>query len=169
MQNRKRITLADLTAEPHPLKSKIEKAGLTLWQTSKLIGGKPSEAHLSRLLSGKAPMPLKVEQAVIDGLGLENVTVVSERAELIPVGVGPFDWVVSRAVADLDQLAKWCRHLILKPGGRMAVIKGPDLDEEVKRLSKRASAWEVQGWDVRPYKPFEGVRNKESRLVLVSW
>ena len=74
MATQKRITLADLTPTPHPLKSKVQDAGLTLWQVSKLIGGKPSEFHLSRLLNGKAPMPMKVEKAISDGLGNLEIT-----------------------------------------------------------------------------------------------
>ncbi|MCK5147584.1 16S rRNA (guanine(527)-N(7))-methyltransferase RsmG [bacterium] len=111
----------------------------------------------------------RFHQAVIDALKLGNVVTMAERAEALAPEVGPFDWIVSRAVADLDQLAKWCHHLIRQPGGRMAVLKGPDLDEEIKRLARRAGAWGVQGWDIHDYHPFDGIRDKESRLVVVSW
>jgi len=108
-------------------------------------------------------------RAVIDALGLENVVTLAERVESLPAETGPFDWVVSRAVADLDQLAKWCRHLIRRPGGCMAVLKGPDLDEEVKRLARRSDAWGIDGWDIEPYQPFGQIRDKESQLVTVRW
>lgn len=108
-------------------------------------------------------------RAVIDALGLENVVTLAERVEQLPIETGPFDCVVSRAVADLDKLVKWCHHLVRKPGGRMAVIKGPDLDEEIKRLARRATAWGVSGWDVEPYNPFGNIRDRESVLVRVYW
>ena len=109
------------------------------------------------------------QEVVVEALNLSNVSVLAQRVEQVPAETGPFDWVVSRAVADLETLAGWCRHLILRPGGRMAVIKGPDLDEEVRALAKRAKAWGVRDWEVRDYRPFGPVRDKESRLVVVHW
>ena len=109
------------------------------------------------------------QQVVVEALNLSSVTVLAQRVEQVPAETGPFDWVVSRAVADLETLAGWCRHLVLKPGGRMAVIKGPDLDEEIQDLARRAKAWGVRDWEVRDYRPFGPVRDKESRLVVVHW
>ena len=52
---------------------------------------------------------IQVVQAVADALGLDNVTAIHGRAEESKSKV---DFVVSRAVAPLGQLAEWCMHLI---------------------------------------------------------
>jgi 16S rRNA (guanine527-N7)-methyltransferase len=68
---------------------------------------------------------------VVDRLRLE-VVVVHGRAEerAVRERVGDADVVVSRAVASLDRLTKWCLPL-LRPGGRMLAIKGERAAEEV--------------------------------------
>jgi len=61
---------------------------------------------------------------VVGDLGVD-VTVVRGRAEdpSVRQRVGELDAVVSRAVASLDKLTRWCLPL-LRPGGAMMAIKG---------------------------------------------
>lgn len=67
----------------------------------------------------------------VAALGIE-VTVVRGRAEEREVltRLGGADVVVSRAVADLQKLARWSLPL-LRPGGRMLALKGERADAEV--------------------------------------
>ena len=69
---------------------------------------------------------------VVDELGVD-VTVVRGRAEELTVRqqVGEMDAVVSRAVASLDKLTKWCVPL-LRPNGRMLAIKGERAEDEIR-------------------------------------
>jgi 16S rRNA (guanine527-N7)-methyltransferase len=62
----------------------------------------------------------------------ERVRVVRGRAEDLAVRrqVGEADWVVSRAVAPLDRLVRWCLPL-LRPGGALLALKGAGASEEV--------------------------------------
>lgn len=62
-------------------------------------------------------------------LGLENVTCRHARAE--EVKDARFDLVVARAVAALPKLLPWTSRLV-KPGGRLVLLKGPDMDAELK-------------------------------------
>ncbi|TRW89224.1 16S rRNA (guanine(527)-N(7))-methyltransferase RsmG [Mycolicibacterium sp. 018/SC-01/001] len=68
---------------------------------------------------------------VIEHLGLD-AAVVRGRAEdrSVRETVGEQDAVVSRAVASLDKLARWCVPL-LRPGGRMLAMKGERAADEV--------------------------------------
>ena len=62
-------------------------------------------------------------------LGLENVTCRHARAE--EVKDARFDLVAARAVAALPKLLPWIARLV-KPGGRLVLLKGPDMDAELK-------------------------------------
>ena len=88
------------------------------------------------------PMLRRTEflKTVADTLGLQ-VDVVRGRAEEPAVReqlVGA-DVVLSRAVASLDKLTRWCLPL-LRPGGRMLALKGDRADEEVAAGGKAMSA-----------------------------
>lgn len=68
---------------------------------------------------------------VVDKLGLNNVTVVRERAENLGKDAA-FDVVTSRAVAPLAKLARWSLPLC-RPGGMMLAMKGASASEEIER------------------------------------
>ena len=82
---------------------------------------------------------IKVVQEVATALGLQNIVAQHIRAEEIKNK--KFDFIVTRAVAPLDQLVKWCFHLIKKqhihalPNGLLA-LKGGNVREEIKTLGK---------------------------------
>ena len=65
-------------------------------------------------------------------LGLENVTIIAQRAE--EVGQSDrresFDLAVARAVATMDWLAEWCLPLT-KVGGKMLAMKGKRAADEL--------------------------------------
>lgn len=67
----------------------------------------------------------------VDQLGL-SATVLRGRAEepMVRSGIGGADVVVSRAVADLEKLTRWCLPL-LRPGGRMLALKGDRAEAEL--------------------------------------
>jgi 16S rRNA (guanine527-N7)-methyltransferase len=82
---------------------------------------------------------IKVVQEIAAALDLKNVEADHIRVENIKNR--KFDFIVTRAVAQLDQLVKWSRHLINKqqvhalPNGFLA-LKGGDVREEIKALGK---------------------------------
>jgi 16S rRNA (guanine527-N7)-methyltransferase len=93
------------------------------------------------------PMARRSEflQEAVDVLGLD-VTVVRGRAEeaAVRAQVGEVDVAVSRAVASLDKLTKWCMPLI-RPGGRMLAIKGERAFDEVKRHRRVMASLGAEG------------------------
>ena len=97
-----------------------------------------------------------VADAVAKSLGLSNVTTVNARVESLGK---TFDYVVSRAVATLDDLYPWVKG---RYRGSILLLKGGDgLAKELARaqarhrLSKNAVAtWPVSAW--LPGEWFEG-------------
>ena len=84
---------------------------------------------------------IKVASGVAEELGLGNVRCVNARAESLP---DTFDWVVSRAVADLSDLYPWVRG---KFRSGLLCLKGGDICEEISRFQSRyklpVSTWKL--------------------------
>ena len=112
-------------------------------------------------------------------LALAGVTVWTGRAEEISKGkgvAGTFDFVFTRAVASLEEIARWSRPYLKKreePGGAgrvgppaLVALKGGDLDKEIASARLRGS---FRGVSVRPI-AFDGSTSlglEEKKLVAV--
>ncbi len=83
---------------------------------------------------------MRVAQEVADALGLKNVKTIHSRAE--DLAINQFDFIVSRAVAPLDQLKRWSfkllkkKHINILPNGLLALKGGDQIREEIKDLGK---------------------------------
>lgn len=66
-------------------------------------------------------------------LGLNNIEPVQSRVEDF-VAEPPFDGVISRAFASLQDMLSWCHHLPAKPEGRFYALKGVGPDDELAIL-----------------------------------
>lgn len=76
---------------------------------------------------------IKVVQAVVDELGLKNVKAAQLRAEDVK---GEFDFIVSRAVTNMDDFVKWTHKKIAKKQRHelkngILYLKGGDLTAEL--------------------------------------
>ncbi|MEZ5030461.1 MAG: 16S rRNA (guanine(527)-N(7))-methyltransferase RsmG [Saprospiraceae bacterium] len=85
---------------------------------------------------------ISVVEAVAEGLGLTNVRPLAVRAE---EHKGQYDFVVTRAVAEMSMLARWSAHLVQHkrqlhalPNGLIA-LKGGQVKQEVKGLPRKMS------------------------------
>ena len=81
---------------------------------------------------------LRVIDEFAETLDISNIRTVHARAEEInrkPEYSGAFDICVSRAVADLDTLSKWCLPFVRK-GGSFISYKGENYAEEMERAAK---------------------------------
>lgn len=81
---------------------------------------------------------IKVVTAVVEALGLENVTVAHGRAEQVK---GKFDFIVSRAVTNMPDFVNWVQHKVRKDSfhsikNGILYLKGGDLTEELKDFPK---------------------------------
>ena len=76
---------------------------------------------------------------IAQAIGLENVTGIHSRVEDIKT---KHDFIVSRAVAELQQLISWSRKLIktkhinIVPNGYW-ILKGGNIREEIKTLGNK--------------------------------
>ena len=81
---------------------------------------------------------IKVVEEVRDGLGLQNVQVKNARAETI---TGEYDFIVSRAVAQMETFVRWVRDRVAKKSNHtlkngILYLKGGDLTEELQAFPK---------------------------------
>lgn len=90
---------------------------------------------------------IKVVEGVSSSLGLKNVTALNMRAEAVP---GEFDYIVSRAVTDLQNFLPWVkgkysRGIIYLKGGDLALELGNALKKnniaERNLFVKEISSW----------------------------
>ncbi|CAK6498247.1 Ribosomal RNA small subunit methyltransferase G [Pantoea sp. Nvir] len=65
-------------------------------------------------------------------LGLSNITPVQSRVEVFP-SEPPFDGVISRAFASLQDMVNWCHHLP-SAQGQFYALKGVRPDDEIASL-----------------------------------
>jgi 16S rRNA (guanine527-N7)-methyltransferase len=107
------------------------------------------------LIDGTAKK-IKVVEDVIQKLGLRNAKAMQVRAEALKKM--QFDFVVTRAVADLVQLKPWCqrllktKHLHGTPNGIIA-LKGGNVKAEIKALGKGeyAEVYPIPAYFEEPY------------------
>ena len=82
---------------------------------------------------------VKVVNEIAQAIGLENVTGIHSRVEDIKT---KHDFIVSRAVAELQQLITWSRkllktkHINILPNGYW-ILKGGNIKQEIKTLGNR--------------------------------
>jgi len=81
---------------------------------------------------------IKVVQEVANALGLKNVRAEHGRAEKVK---GEFDFIVSRAVTNMDDFVKWVRKKVAKKQNHellngILYLKGGDLTEELINFPK---------------------------------
>ncbi|MFN8153519.1 MAG: 16S rRNA (guanine(527)-N(7))-methyltransferase RsmG [Bacteroidia bacterium] len=91
---------------------------------------------------------MKAVQDMVNRLELSNVKVVRGRVEELP---GPYDYVVSRAVAPMEELVQWTRKQLVSgqkgslPNGWI-VLKGGDLKEELSLFRKEVELQPLREW-----------------------
>lgn len=107
---------------------------------------------------------IKVVQAVSEALGLKNVTAQHSRIE--DIKNRKFDFVVSRAVAPLQNLWQWSRPLLKKPSATqhrnpgLICLKGGDLAAEIAESGCKPTVLEM--YEIFPEEYF-----KEKYLLFV--
>ena len=81
---------------------------------------------------------IKVVEQVRDGLELQNVKVTNARAETI---TGHYDFIVSRAVAQMETFVRWVKNRVAKKSNHdlkngILYLKGGDLTQELALFPK---------------------------------
>ncbi len=123
--------------------------------------------HASFTLCDSIAKKIKVAEEVSLAIGLTNIDFVIGRAEHLKE---EFHFVVSRAVASMEQLYKWTRTYIAedcfnsKLNGYL-LLKGGDLKEEIKELKQLSGKFHVQTTDLNTYFDTEFFETK--KLVYI--
>ncbi|MDT0556834.1 16S rRNA (guanine(527)-N(7))-methyltransferase RsmG [Patiriisocius hiemis] len=81
---------------------------------------------------------IKVVNEVVDGLEITNVTAINARVETVDE---QYDFIVSRAVAQMDTFLHWVKNKVAKKSKHelkngILYLKGGDLREELKQFPK---------------------------------
>lgn len=93
---------------------------------------------------------IRVVSGVADSLGLTNVEAVNGRAEKY---TGGYNWVVTRAVAPLEQIVRWTAEGLRQashPKGIIA-LKGGDLSSETEPYTRHIKVWSISDYFSEPY------------------
>ncbi len=90
---------------------------------------------------------IKVVEEVVEGLGLQNVKATNARVEVVNE---QYDFIVSRAVAQMETFVRWIKHSVAKKSRHdlkngILYLKGGDLMEELESFSK-ATIYPLQGY-----------------------
>lgn len=80
---------------------------------------------------------IKVVNEVVEGLGLTNVRTTNDRVEQVS---GHYDFIVSRAVAQMETFVRWVKGRIAKKSNHelkngILYLKGGDLTEELQKYT----------------------------------
>lgn len=97
--------------------------------------------------------------ACAERMGLTNVRGVHARAEAWPEGLGQFDVVTARAVAQLGVLLEYAAPL-LRPDGCLVAWKGTVSDEEAQTARAAASALRMSSAKTIPVRPWPEARDR---------
>lgn len=93
-------------------------------------------------------------ERTVDSMGLsDRVSVVCERAEAWPAGIGRFDVVVARALAALPVLVEYAAPL-LRVGGSLVAWKGRRVREEEAAGEDAAEVLGMEKTQVRRVRPY---------------
>jgi 16S rRNA (guanine527-N7)-methyltransferase len=91
-------------------------------------------------------------------MGLDNVTVVCERAEAWTAGVGAQDVVTARALASLNVLVEYAAPL-LRDGGALVAWKGHRDEREEADAVAAATQTGLAPVEIRPVQPWIGAEH----------
>jgi 16S rRNA (guanine527-N7)-methyltransferase len=109
--------------------------------------------YVNFILADSIAKKMKVVEAVIRALKLDNCIPVTERVEKLENQV---DFVVVRAVTDLSTLLKWTAKNII-PGGNntlkngLLALKGGELDQELKAVRTPATVFNLSDYFSEPF------------------
>lgn len=108
---------------------------------------------------------LNVIQAIKDNLGINNLSILCNRAENIK-GV-KYDFITSRAVAALKNLIPYAIP-ILKKDGYFIAYKSIKVDEEIKEAKNILEKYHAQVTDIIPYN-LPMTENYTRNLVIIKY
>jgi len=107
---------------------------------------------------------IKVVNGIAESLNIKNISAITTRSEDF---TGRYDFIVSRAVTDLQRFIHLTRHLIapysVNPIRKGYIcLKGGDLDEELAPYSGKSTVTDISKWFDEPF--FE-----TKKIVYLPW
>jgi 16S rRNA (guanine527-N7)-methyltransferase len=107
-------------------------------------------------------------EEIIRILNLKNVVTIPKRVESIKNQIAPADFIISRAVANLNLLVRWSIACLKTDGGRWIAIKGKCVNQEIKQLKADSRVRNKISCEVLSYNPFpELFILRDSYVVII--
>ncbi len=109
--------------------------------------------HVQFHLVDSVGKKIKVAQAVVDALQLNNVECTQIRAEALQY---EYDFIVSRAVTNLPEFYKWVSQRVEKNSFNSIVngilyLKGGDIQEELQKVPRKTIKYPISKWFEEDY------------------
>jgi 16S rRNA (guanine527-N7)-methyltransferase len=119
--------------------------------------------HVQFYLIDSIGKKIKVVNAVVEALGLKNVRTSQIRVEEVKE---KFDFIVSRAVTNLDEFYRWVRNKISKDNfnhihNGIIYLKGGDVASEVKSIKAKIRVKNISDY-------FEEEYFLEKKIIYIS-
>jgi 16S rRNA (guanine527-N7)-methyltransferase len=132
---------------------------------------KIARPDISLLLCDSILKKIVATSEMVTGLGLKDVQAITIRAEVLAAQDRhrrKYDVVVTRAVAQLDEIVQWSCDL-LKKGGLILSLKGGSLGEEIKKakLLKFVKSIDEQSLGLEGYDEFMKEEKKIVRVTML--
>ena len=94
---------------------------------------------------------IKVVQAIVDSLQLQNVKAVNCRAEKAEGVDEQFDFIISRATSSLSEIVKWTEGKLKKKNTHVILngficLKGGGLSEDIKLFKKNMQVFPISNY-----------------------
>ncbi|MDP4219570.1 MAG: 16S rRNA (guanine(527)-N(7))-methyltransferase RsmG [Bacteroidota bacterium] len=130
---------------------------------------KIARPDLSLLLCDSILKKITAVSEMVRDLGLSTISAITDRAENLATRSEHkqrYDYVVTRAVAPLDELAQWSRGL-LKPKGILLCLKGGDLRSEMEQAQRLKFITSVEEANLT-LEGFDEFLQEEKKIVRVT-
>jgi 16S rRNA (guanine527-N7)-methyltransferase len=106
-------------------------------------------------------------EEIVRILNLKNVVTIPKRVESLNNQIRPTDFIISRAVADLNLLVRWSKACLKKDGGHLIAIKGKFVNQEIQQLKADSRVRSEISCKVFPYNPFPELFVLRNSYVVV--
>jgi 16S rRNA (guanine527-N7)-methyltransferase len=105
---------------------------------------------INMLLLDSIAKKMKITDMLAKHTGLKNIKSKAERVEVLANDKqyqGKFDFIFARGVARINKIQSWVKP-ILKDGGKIVLLKGGDLKDEIAEAQKHNKSLKVECKDL---------------------
>lgn len=125
---------------------------------------------INMLLLDSIKKKMKVTEMLAQHTGLRNIKSKAERVEVVAAQKEyqrKFDFIFARGVARLNKIQGWVSPMI-KPSGKIVLLKGGNLEEEIAEAKNNNKALKVKEFDLELL-AYDNFKKEEKKLLICSF